>query len=139
MEPNLVLAFLTGLALGAGLAAVALRLTGTLRIRQTALADLVAPLKETLERMGQKVEEAERARGQAYGALAEQLRHGAETQARLENETERLVRALRSPTVRGRGARCSFGASSRSPGWSPTATSSSSNRSRPAARGGGPT
>ena len=102
MESSVALAFLAGLAVGGGLAAVALHLIGTLRLRQATLTDLVTPLKETLERMGEKVEEAERERSEAYGALAQQLRHVAEGQARLESETDRLVRALRSPTVRGR-------------------------------------
>ncbi len=55
----------------------------------------LAPLKES-------VDELERARRQAYGALGEQLAQMAAGQERLRAETGNLVTALRAPHVRGR-------------------------------------
>ena len=73
-----------------------------LEARSTAVGELVAPLKEQLEKMGSQVLELEKGRALAYGALNQQLRSVAEANSQLKSQTERLVGALRSSSVRGR-------------------------------------
>ncbi len=73
-----------------------------LEARSTAVGELVAPLKEQLEKMGGQVLELEKGRALAYGALNQQLRGVAEANSQLKVQTERLVGALRSSSVRGR-------------------------------------
>jgi DNA recombination protein RmuC len=73
-----------------------------LEARATAVGELVAPLREQLEKMGGQVLELEKGRAQAYGALNQQLRGVAEANSLLKTQTERLVGALRSSSVRGR-------------------------------------
>jgi DNA recombination protein RmuC len=73
-----------------------------LEARTTAVGELVGPLKEQLEKMGGQVLELEKGRAQAYGALNQQLRGVAEANSQLKQQTERLVGALRSSSVRGR-------------------------------------
>ena len=70
--------------------------------RQKAVAQMVAPLKESLDKVDGGVRELEKARSEAYGALRTQLGSLAETQERLRSETANLVTALRAPAVRGR-------------------------------------
>ncbi len=73
-----------------------------LEARSTAVGELVAPLKEQLEKMGGQVLELEKGRAEAYGALHQQLRGVAEANVLLKAQTERLVGALRTSSVRGR-------------------------------------
>lgn len=73
-----------------------------LEARTTAVGELVGPLKEQLEKMGGQVLELEKGRALAYGALNQQLRGVAEANSQLKQQTERLVGALRSSSVRGR-------------------------------------
>jgi DNA recombination protein RmuC len=76
---------------------------GELEARQKAVEALVAPLQTTLQSFGQKVDELERARAEAYGALSSELRAVAETQNAVRTETSKLVQALRAaPKTRGR-------------------------------------
>ena len=70
--------------------------------RQQAIADLVAPLKDSLARVDGKLQEVETARAGATAKLDEQLRALAHTHQSLQVETNKLVRALRSPNQRGR-------------------------------------
>ena len=74
---------------------------GDLERGQRALADLVMPVKRSLERVDLKIHELERSRVGAYATLSEQVRSLIETQEHLRSETGRLVTALRSPSVRG--------------------------------------
>ncbi len=66
-----------------------------------AVADTVAPVRASLEKVDAKIQELEKARAGAYAALHEQVRGLLDTQAQLRGETARLVTALRTPTVRG--------------------------------------
>ena len=75
---------------------------GDLEKRQQAVADLVAPIGESLKRVDEQINLMERVRGQAYGDLTAQVRSLITTQEKLQSETGNLVRALRAPTVRGR-------------------------------------
>ena len=75
---------------------------GDLDLRQQAIGDLVRPLKESLQKVDQKIQEIETARAVAYSSLTDHLTGLASAQANLERETTRLVGALRAPTTRGR-------------------------------------
>lgn len=74
-----------------------------LEARHKAVEILVAPLQETLESYRQHVEELERARLHAYGALTAEIKGVVAAQNAARSETARLVNALRAaPKTRGR-------------------------------------
>ena len=75
---------------------------GDLEARQKAVADLVAPVRESLEKVDAQIQQMEIARGEAYGDLKAQVQSLISTQKELQSETGNLVRALRTPNVRGR-------------------------------------
>ena len=75
---------------------------GDLDARQKAVADLVAPVKESLHKVDAQIQQMEVARGEAYGDLKAQVQSLITTQKELQSETGNLVRALRTPNVRGR-------------------------------------
>ena len=74
---------------------------GDLEKRQQAIAELLTPVRSSLERVDSKIQELEKSRAGAYAALNEQVRNLIETQENLRAETGRLVTALRTPGVRG--------------------------------------
>lgn len=70
--------------------------------RQKEIAALVEPLKETMGRLGEHIQQADTDRTASTRALTVQLKAVAETQERLRSETQTLVKALHNPNQRGR-------------------------------------
>ncbi|MDO9224613.1 MAG: DNA recombination protein RmuC [Pseudomonadota bacterium] len=75
---------------------------GDLAARQQAVATLVKPLAETLDKLNAQQREMEQLRSGAYAGLTEQVKGLLAAQHDLKSETHRLVTALRRPEVRGR-------------------------------------
>jgi DNA recombination protein RmuC len=75
---------------------------GDLESRQKAVADMVAPVRDSLNKVDAQIQQMEIARGDAYGQLRAQVQSLITTQKELQSETGNLVRALRTPNVRGR-------------------------------------
>ena len=75
---------------------------GDLDKRQAAISEIVAPVRQSLEKMDGQIQEMERTRAGAYEGLKQQVLSLLETQTQLRTETGNLVRALRTPAARGR-------------------------------------
>jgi DNA recombination protein RmuC len=75
---------------------------GDLESRQKAVAEMVAPVRESLIKVDAQIQQIEVERGKAYSALHTQVQSLIVTQKELQSETGNLVRALRTPNVRGR-------------------------------------
>ncbi len=75
---------------------------GDLEGRQTAIEQLVKPLRESLGNVDRQIQELEKSRTGAYAGLSEQVKAMAEVQDGLRAETRKLVNALRTPQGRGR-------------------------------------
>jgi DNA recombination protein RmuC len=75
---------------------------GDLKLRQEAVANLVAPIGDSLRKVESQIQQIEKDRSEAYGDLTAQVRSLIGTQEKLQAETGNLVKALRTPTVRGR-------------------------------------
>jgi DNA recombination protein RmuC len=75
---------------------------GDLRSRQQAVQNLVDPVKEALTSVDKRIQDLEKARLSAYESLKFQVQGLALSQKELREETANLVKALRSPTIRGR-------------------------------------
>ena len=73
-----------------------------LEARRKAVAELVDPIKTSLTKVDSQIKEVEKARIDAYATLTEQVRSLISTQEQLRSETGNLVKALRTPAVRGR-------------------------------------
>ena len=74
----------------------------SLKERETAIAQLVAPLRAAIERTEQQAQALERERHEAYTSMRTQIESLASGQTQLQRETRNLVTALRRPEVRGR-------------------------------------
>jgi DNA recombination protein RmuC len=70
--------------------------------KEKAVEQLLKPIQDSLKRYDEGIQNLEKARHQAYGALTEQVKGLSESQGRLQRETSNLVQALRAPQVRGR-------------------------------------
>ncbi len=75
---------------------------GDLEARQKAVADLVTPVRDSLTKMDVQIQQVEKERIDAYAALREQVESLTTAHKDLRSETGNLVRALRTPNVRGR-------------------------------------
>jgi DNA recombination protein RmuC len=74
---------------------------GALEMRTQAIAELVSPVKTSLERLDGRITEIEKAREGAYGSLMSTVRMLQQGQSDLRRETGNLVKALRQPAARG--------------------------------------
>lgn len=70
--------------------------------RRQSIDALLQPVAQTLAAVNGRMEQVERSRIAADGALAQHLREMREMHTRLQGETTNLVKALRAPAVRGR-------------------------------------
>ena len=74
----------------------------SLKERETAIAQMVEPLRTALERTEAQVRSLENERRDAFSSLRTQIEGLAEGHTQLQRETRNLVTALRRPEVRGR-------------------------------------
>ena len=75
---------------------------GDLEKRQQAIFEIVKPVRESLDKVDARIADIEKVRADAYGSLTTQVRLLFDSQNDLRRETSNLVRALRTPGVRGR-------------------------------------
>lgn len=75
---------------------------GSLEQKKAEMAQLISPMQQTLEAYKNKLDDIEKARGQAYVDIKQHLTEVATTQKNLSTETRQLVQALRKPQGRGR-------------------------------------
>jgi DNA recombination protein RmuC len=69
--------------------------------KEKAVANLLKPIHEALEKTGEQIRLMEKERQDAYGSLRQHLETMTQTQQQLQGETRNLVQALRRPEVRG--------------------------------------
>jgi DNA recombination protein RmuC len=74
---------------------------GELEKRRDEVANLVTPIKESLQKVETNIRQLEVAREGAYRDLMGHVRQLAESHLRLENQTTKLATALRNPRVGG--------------------------------------
>jgi DNA recombination protein RmuC len=75
---------------------------GDLQQRQTAFEELVKPVRETLLKLEEKVQQSDKEREGSHQALIAQMKSLGEGQELVRTEAGKLVQALRAPNVRGR-------------------------------------
>jgi DNA recombination protein RmuC len=75
---------------------------GDLGRRQQALDELIKPIRDTLAHVDRKIGESDVARAETRAEIAALLTGLQQEHGRLREETQHLVKALRTPTVRGR-------------------------------------
>jgi len=73
----------------------------TLDKKTTAIDEMVKPVKESLQKMGEHLQALEVKREGAYRELLEVVQASRETHQQLRGETGQLLQALRAPTTRG--------------------------------------
>jgi DNA recombination protein RmuC len=86
----------------ARLATARTKAEGDLAQRQQAIEGMVAPLRETLDKVAFQLNAVEKERAGSYHKLLEQVGTMRQTSEQLRVETAQLVTALRAPQVRGR-------------------------------------
>ncbi|RMF98628.1 MAG: DNA recombination protein RmuC [Gammaproteobacteria bacterium] len=69
--------------------------------REQAVAQLIKPIQQALEKTHEQISAIEKERHVAFGSIRAQLENMAQNQQSLRAETQRLVKALRRPEVRG--------------------------------------
>lgn len=69
--------------------------------RESAVMQALSPVRESLQRMQQRVDEMQRERTEQFGQVSEQLRTAHTLDQQLRATTEQLAGALRSNTTRG--------------------------------------
>ena len=72
-----------------------------LESREKSIANMVNPLRETLDKTDQQLRKLEQERARSQGQLNEQIQGLIKAQSSLHGETRNLVQALRKPEVRG--------------------------------------
>jgi DNA recombination protein RmuC len=75
---------------------------GNLDERKTAIAEMLKPVKESIDSYKKRIEELEKGSEKTFGRVTEMLSNIQITNASLQKETGALVNALRNPRVRGR-------------------------------------
>ncbi|NGX58283.1 MAG: DNA recombination protein RmuC [Chlamydiae bacterium] len=70
--------------------------------RYKAIDELIKPIKESLKKTDQSHQDLKNTLSSTHISIREQVKSLATAQSRLQNETSNLVKALRTPTVRGR-------------------------------------
>lgn len=75
---------------------------GNLDERKSAIAEMLKPVKESIDSYKKRIEELENGSAKTFGQVTEMLSNIQITNASLQKETGALVNALRNPRVRGR-------------------------------------
>lgn len=75
---------------------------GNLDERKSAIAEMLKPVKESIESYKKRIEELEKGSEKTFGQVTAMLSNIQITNASLQKETGALVNALRNPRVRGR-------------------------------------
>ncbi len=78
-----------------------LQASNTLKEREAAIAALVSPIRETLQRTEAQIATLEKDRRDSFVELRSHLQSVTQSQSDLQRETRNLVNALRRPEVRG--------------------------------------
>lgn len=75
---------------------------GNLDERKSAIAEMLKPVKESIDSYKKRIEDLEKGSEKTFGQVTEMLSNIQVTNASLQKETGALVNALRNPRVRGR-------------------------------------
>jgi DNA recombination protein RmuC len=75
---------------------------GNLDERKSAIAEMLKPVKDSIDSYKKRIEELEKGSEKTFGQVTEMLSNIQITNASLQKETGALVNALRNPRVRGR-------------------------------------
>jgi DNA recombination protein RmuC len=75
---------------------------GNLDERKSAIAEMLKPVKESIDSYKKRIEELEKGSEKTFGQVTEMLSNIQTTNTSLQKETTALVNALRNPRVRGK-------------------------------------